>query len=145
MLNKVPEVTLYFWLIKVLATTVGETAADYLNDALGFGPTNTTYAVGALTVAALTFQFGSRRYVPPVYWISVVLISVVGTLVTDNLTDNLGVPLTVSTAAFTAALAAMFAAWYASEHTLSIHSIVTTRRSRPDTRQWCPETSHWWS
>ena len=66
MLNKVPEVTIYFWIIKVLCTTVGETAADYMNDTLGFGLTNTTYVMGALLIAALAFQFRLRRYVPGV-------------------------------------------------------------------------------
>src|SRR5436309_10568750 len=88
MLNKVPEVTLYFWIIKILCTTVGETAADYLNDNLGLGLTNTTYLMSGLLVAALVFQFTSKKYVPGIYWLSVVLISIVGTLVTDNLTDN---------------------------------------------------------
>ncbi|MBA2515728.1 MAG: hypothetical protein H0V22_00150 [Solirubrobacterales bacterium] len=128
MLNKVPEVTLYFWIIKILCTTVGETAADYLNVNLGFGLTNTTYAVSAILAIALVFQFRLRYYVPTVYWLAVVLISVVGTLITDNLVDNLGVALTTSTAVFAVALAATFAAWYASEKTLSIHTVVTSRR-----------------
>jgi len=128
MLNKVPEVTLYFWLIKVLCTTVGETAADYLNENLGLGLTNTSLLMGALLVVALVVQFRSRRYVPSVYWVAVVLISVVGTLITDNLTDNLGVSLWISTGVFSAALAATFAAWFAAEKTLSIHSIFTQRR-----------------
>jgi uncharacterized membrane-anchored protein len=128
MLNKVPEVTLYFWIIKILCTTVGETAADYLNVNLGFGLTNTTYAVSAILAVALVFQFRLRMYVPTIYWLAVVLISVVGTLITDNLVDNLGVALTTSTIAFAIALALTFAAWYASERTLSIHTIVTTRR-----------------
>lgn len=128
MLNKVPEVTLYFWIIKILCTTVGETAADYLNVDLGFGLTNTTLAVTALLVIVLIFQFGSRKYVPGIYWTAVVLISVVGTLITDNLVDNLGVALQTTTIGFALALAATFGAWYASERTLSIHSIVTARR-----------------
>ncbi len=128
MLNKVPEITIYFWIIKILCTTVGETAADYLNGTLGFGLTNTTYAVGALLVAALVIQFKARRYVPIIYWVAVVLISVVGTLITDNLTDNFGVALEVTTVIFAIALAAVFAAWYASEKTLSIHTIYTTKR-----------------
>jgi uncharacterized membrane-anchored protein len=128
MLNKVPEVTLYFWVIKIMATTVGETAADYLNANLGLGLTNTTYVMGALLLATLVFQFRAPRYVPPVYWVAIVFISVVGTLITDNLTDNFGVSLIVSTAGFAIALAVTFAAWYASERTLSIHSIVTRRR-----------------
>lgn len=128
MLNKVPEVTLFFWLIKILCTTVGETAADYLNDNLGLGLTNTSLLMGALLVVALAVQLRSRRYVPTVYWITVVLISVVGTLITDNLTDNLGVSLWVSTGVFSVALAVTFATWFAVEKTLSIHSIFTRRR-----------------
>ena len=128
MLNKVPEVTLYFWIIKILCTTVGETAADYMNDTLGFGLTNTTYFMGAVLIACLIAQFRLRNYAPGVYWLAVVLISIFGTLITDNLVDNLGVPLETTTIAFTIALAVTFAVWYASERTLSIHTIVTTRR-----------------
>lgn len=128
LLSKVPEVTVYFWLIKVLGTTVGETAADFLNDTLGFGLTGTTLVVGALLLAALVRQFRARRYVPALYWLVVVLISVAGTLITDNLTDAIGVPLQVTTVVFAAALAITFALWYSAEHTLSIHSIVTPRR-----------------
>jgi uncharacterized membrane-anchored protein len=128
MLNKVPEVTLYFWLIKILCTTVGETAADFLNDNVGLGLTNTTYIMAALLIAVLVFQFRASRYVPGIYWLAVVLISVVGTLITDNLVDNFGVALETTTTAFSIALAVTFAAWYRSERTLSIHSIVTRRR-----------------
>ena len=74
MLNKVPEVTLYFWVIKVLCTTVGETASDYLSDNVGLGLTKTTFMTGALLVAALVFQFRARRYVPWIYWLGIVLI-----------------------------------------------------------------------
>ena len=128
MLNKVPEVTLYFWVIKIMCTTVGETAADYLNENLGFGLTKTTYVTGALLIALLIVQFRLRRYVPPVYWAVVVVISVFGTLITDNMSDHYNVPLTTSTIVFSIVLAAVFAAWYASERTLSIHTIYTTRR-----------------
>ncbi len=128
MLNKVPEVTLYFWVIKILCTTVGETAADYLNVNLGFGLTNTTYVTGALLAVILFAQFRLRRYVPPVYWFAVVVISVFGTLITDNMVDNLGVTLPTSTIGFSIALAITFGVWYASEQTLSIHTIVTTIR-----------------
>jgi uncharacterized membrane-anchored protein len=127
LLNKVPEVTAFFWVVKVLATTVGETAADFLSG-LGLGLGGTTVLMTALLVVGLAVQFRTRRYVAAVYWLAVVLISVVGTLLTDNLTDALGVPLAVSTVVFAAALAATFAAWYATEGTLSIHSIVTGRR-----------------
>src|SRR5439155_16918188 len=99
MLNKVPEVTLFFWLIKVLCTTVGETFADFLNDKLGLGLTGTSVAMTAVLVVALVFQFRKDRYVPSIYWLSVVLISIVGTLITDNLSDNLHVSLIVTTVA----------------------------------------------
>jgi len=128
MLNKVPEITIYFWVIKILCTSVGESFADYINETLGFGLTNTTLVFTAALVVALVVQFRLDRYVPPVYWFTVVLISVVGTLVTDNLTDGQGVPLWVSSLVFSVALAAVFGIWYAREHTLSIHSIVTTPR-----------------
>ena len=128
MLNKVPEVTLYFWIIKVLCTTVGETGADYLNENLGLGLTKTTLLASVVLIAALVFQFRVRRYVPGIYWLAVVLISIVGTLITDNLTDNFGVSLVITTVVFSIVLAGVFAAWYASERTLSIHTIVTTRR-----------------
>ena len=127
-LNKVPEVTIYFWIIKVLCTTVGETAADFLNTNLNLGLTGTTYVMGALLLLALVFQFRSRTYVPSVYWLNVVLISIVGTLITDNLTDNFGVSLVTTTIVFSIALAVVFMAWFASEQTLSIHSIYTARR-----------------
>ncbi|MEQ1504064.1 MAG: hypothetical protein ABMB14_17610 [Myxococcota bacterium] len=128
MTNKVPEITLYFWIIKILATTVGETAADYLSETLGLGLVVTTLVMGVALVAALAVQFGARRYVPGVYWLAVVLLSIVGTLFTDNLVDNLGVALEVTTALFAVALAATFGTWYASERTLSIHTIVTSKR-----------------
>jgi uncharacterized membrane-anchored protein len=128
MLNKVPEVTLYFWIIKVLCTTVGESFADYINETLGFGLTNTTILFSAGLAIALVAQFRLRRYVPGVYWLAVVLISVVGTLLTDNLTDGRGVPLWISTTVFAVLLAVVFSVWYLRERTLSIHSIVTTPR-----------------
>ena len=128
MLNKVPEVTLYFWIIKILATTVGETAADFLIFNLHLGLTNTMAIMGVLLAAILVAQFRTLRCVEWVYWLAVVLISIVGTLITDNLVDNLGVPLQTTVWAFGGALAATFAAWYASEKTLSIHEVTTTQR-----------------
>ncbi|MDM5188893.1 hypothetical protein QUF99_16680 [Bacillus sp. DX4.1] len=128
MLNKVPEVTIFFWIIKIMATTVGETGADFLNANLNLGLTNTTFVMSGLLFITLFVQFRSRKYVPGIYWLTVLLISVVGTLVTDNLTDNFGVALETTTIIFTLALLATFAAWYASEKTLSIHSIYTTKR-----------------
>jgi len=128
LLSKVPEVTIYFWVIKVLCVTVGETAADYLNVSLNVGLTATSVAVGVLLVMALIAQFRASQYVPGIYWLTVTLVSVFGTLVTDNLTDNLGVRLEASTLIFGVLLAMTFLTWYASEKTLSIHSIITPRR-----------------
>lgn len=128
LLNRVPEITLFFWIIKILATTVGETAADYLNENLGLGLTNTTWVMSAVLLIALVVQFTRRRYIAGPYWFAVVLISVVGTLITDNLTDNLGVGLWTTTIGFSIALVATFIAWYASEGTFSIHTVFTTRR-----------------
>lgn len=128
MLNKVPEVTLYFWIIKILCTTVGETAADFLNINLNFGLTGTSIVTGVLLLVALVFQFRAKKYTPWIYWLTVALVSVFGTLVTDNLTDALGVPLQVSTIIFAGLLALTFVIWYVKEKTLSIHSIFTKRR-----------------
>jgi uncharacterized membrane-anchored protein len=128
MLNKVPAVILIFWLIKTLATTVGETAADYLNMTLKLGLLATSGLMAVLLIIALVVQLWTRRYIPAVYWLVVVLISVVGTLISDNLVDNLGVSLEVSSTIFAVALAAVFGAWYAVERMLSVHTITTTRR-----------------
>ncbi len=126
--NKVPEVTIFFWIIKVLCTTVGETASDFLNVNLGFGLTGTAIAAGILLAITLVFQFRAKKYIPAVYWLTVVLISIFGTLVTDIMTDGIGVPLEISTIGFSIALLITFVIWYANEKTLSMHSINTTKR-----------------
>ena len=128
MLNKVPEVTLVFWLIKIMSTTVGETGADYLAVHVGLGTSVTGLLMMTLLAAVLAIQLRMDRYVPWVYWLTVVLVSIVGTQITDALTDKLEISLYVSTAAFAIALAATFAIWFSVERTLSIHSIVTKRR-----------------
>jgi uncharacterized membrane-anchored protein len=127
-LSKVPEVTIFFWIIKIFATTIGETAADNLATNLGLGLTGTTWLMSGVLAVALVFQFRARRYVPAIYWLAVALLSVVGTLITDNLTDKYQVSLTTSTIVFGIALAVTFIAWYSVERTLSIHSIDTRRR-----------------
>jgi uncharacterized membrane-anchored protein len=121
--NKVPEVTLVFWIIKIMATTVGETAADFLNVNLQLGLSGTSIVTGALLLVALVFQMRARRHVPALYWLVVVLISIFGTLLTDNLVDNLGIAMSTITALFSACLLATFALWYARERTLSIHEV----------------------
>ena len=128
MLNKVPAVTVFFWAIKVLATTVGETAADFLSTRLHLGLVVTSYVMGAIFLIALAVQMRSSRYIRGVYWTVVVFISVVGTLISDNLVDNLGIGLATTTIAFSCILAVVFAVWWFSERTLSVHSITTTRR-----------------
>lgn len=128
MLNKVPEVTMYFWIIKILCTTVGETAADFLNTNLNLGLTMTSVIMSILLIIALFFQFRAKKYIPSIYWTAVVLISVVGTLITDNLSDNLGVSLITTTTVFSIVLAIVFALWYKVEKTLSIHTINKMRR-----------------
>jgi uncharacterized membrane-anchored protein len=135
MLNKVPEVTLAFWVIKIMSTTVGETGADYLAVHVGLGTALTDAVMGSLLVTALVVQMRKRRYVPWIYWLTVVLVSIVGTQITDALTDGLELSLYVSTALFAAILAAIFVVWYAVERTLSIHTIVTRRR----------EQFYWWA
>lgn len=128
MLNKVPEVTLFFWIIKVLCTTIGETAADYLNEQLHFGLTGTSVVMSVLLAVALVFQFQASRYRPALYWLVVALLSVVGTLITDNLTDGMKVSLVTSTLVFSGLLALTFLAWYRTEKTVSVHAITTSRR-----------------
>src|SRR6202140_1974884 len=128
LLNKVPAVTAIFWIIKILSTTVGETGADYLAVHVGLGAPETATIMVSFLVVALALQLRARSYVPWIYWLTVVLVSVVGTQITDLLTDKLEVSLYLSTAAFACALAVTFTIWYAAERTLSIHSIVTTRR-----------------
>jgi uncharacterized membrane-anchored protein len=113
---------------EILCTTVGETFADFLDQNLHLGLTNTTYLMGGLLLVALFFQFRFRRYVPGIYWLAVVLLSIVGTLITDNLTDNFGISLVTTTIVFSVMLAATFATWYAKEGTLSVHDIHTSRR-----------------
>jgi len=126
--NRVPRVTADFWLIKLMAVTMGETAADYLNVQMGLGLTVTSLVMSAILAVALVWQFAQRKYVPAAYWLSVVLISIVGTLITDNLVDNFHVALMATTIAFSIALALTFLLWFQKERTLSIHSIFTGRR-----------------
>lgn len=126
--NRVPKVTLDFWLIKLMAVSVGETAADFLADNLGLGLATTSWIMCVVLVVALAAQFAQRKYVPWIYWTTVVLVSVVGTLITDNLVDNLGVSLEETTIAFGVTLSVTFIVWYAVERSLSIRTIYTTRR-----------------
>lgn len=127
-LNKVPAVTLSFWVIKIMCTTVGETGADYLAVNAGLGQNVTRATMAALLAVALFTQLRTQRYTPWIYWLTVVLVSIVGTQITDLFTDGLGVSLYLSTSVFAVALAAIFAVWYWVERSLSIHEIFTRRR-----------------
>ncbi|AEV74874.1 uncharacterized membrane-anchored protein [Mycolicibacterium rhodesiae NBB3] len=128
MLSKVPEITVWFWIIKILCTTVGESFADWINMTLGLGLNATALIFTAVLAVVLVWQLCLSRYVPFVYWLTVVVVSVTGTLYTDILTDDLGVPLALSTSVFAAILVVVFGVWWARERTLSIHSITTLPR-----------------
>jgi len=128
LLVKVPQITFYFWIIKVLATTVGETFADFLNTKLGLGLNGTSVATFIFLAVVLVFQFKGKGYQPPIYWLAIVLISIAGTLVTDNLTDKANVSLITSSIIFSICLAAIFTIWFVKEKTLAIHSIYTPTR-----------------
>ncbi|MGV9273539.1 COG4705 family protein [Streptomyces griseosporeus] len=126
--NKVPEVTACFWIIKVLCTTIGESAADLLDEKAGLGLTGVSVLMSALLAVVLVVQFRTQAYRAGVYWLAVALSSVVGTLISDNLTDDMGVPLGTTTAVFAVLLVVVFVVWYRRERTLSLHSIDTTSR-----------------
>lgn len=128
LLNKVPEVTIWFWVIKILCTTVGESFADWINTKLGVGLDNTAFIFTALLVVVLGVQITRKRYVPFPYWLTVVVVSVTGTLYTDILTDEQHVPLWVSSAVFSVLLAVVFGIWWMRERTLSIHSVISLPR-----------------
>ena len=128
MLVRVPEITIYFWIIKMMATTVGETAADFLASSMNFGLAGTSYVMSGLLLIVLFNQFRLKRYIPASYWLVVVLVSIVGTLITDRLVDELGVSLLATTIGFSIALIAVFGVWYFRERTLAMHSIRTAKR-----------------
>jgi uncharacterized membrane-anchored protein len=128
-LLRVPQVTFLFWVIKILSTTVGETAADYLSFDLKLGMPLVTTLMSILFAALLYRQFSVlKRYVPSNYWLIVVLTSILGTLITDILVDDFGVSLVTLSVIFTVAMLGGFYAWYRREHTLSIHSIDSASR-----------------
>jgi len=125
-MKKVPEVTVYFWIIKLLTTAMGETTSDALVTHLS--PTIAVALGGIGLVVALVLQFSVHRYVAWIYWLTVAMVAIFGTMAADVLHIGLGIPYFASTVFFTAALVAIFTVWYSSEKTLSIHSIYTRRR-----------------
>jgi len=129
LLLRVPEITLIFWVIKVLSTTVGETGADFLSTGLGFGMPLVALITSIIMAYLLFMQFTNlKRYVPINYWSIVVLMSIVGTLITDILVDKMGVTDFTLSVVFTITMIAGFVIWYKQEKTLSIHSIDTSKR-----------------
>ena len=123
---KVPEITVYFWIVKLLSTAMGESTSDYL--VFQIDP-YVAVVLGCLgLVIALTLQFLVRRYVAWVYWLAVVMVAVFGTMAADVAHVVLHIPYVVSTVVFASALAVVFVVWYASERTLSIHTIYPGRR-----------------
>ena len=129
---KVPELTVYFWIIKVLTTGMGETTSDFFIHRVGVNNTMALAGIGIATglilAISLTVQLVERRYVPWIYWFAVVMVSVFGTMAADAVHIEIGVPYIVSSVFFAVILAALFVAWNASEKTLSIHSIYTRKR-----------------
>jgi uncharacterized membrane-anchored protein len=126
--SKVPEIGRWSWTIAVLATAVGGTAADLLATTLRLGLTNTLYLTTPLLVTALTAQIWSRRYEPTLYWLTVVLMGITGTLITDRTVDVVGVSLLITIVLLALALAATCSVWFASERVLSVQSVLTPRR-----------------
>lgn len=126
MLRKVPEVTAYFWIIKLLTTAMGESTSDYLVHQ--FDPVSVVALAGIGLAAALVLQLAVRRYIAWIYWLAVVMVAIFGTMAADAIHIELGVSYLASTIVFTVVLAVIFVIWYASEKTLSIHSISTRRR-----------------
>lgn len=126
LLRKVPEVTIFFWIIKLLTTALGESTSDYLVN--HYDPYLVVIAgfVGFITILAI--QFSTRRYVPWVYWLTIVMVAIFGTMAADVMHVALGVPCVVSTVIFALMLAVIFILWHKTEGSLSIHSITTTRR-----------------
>lgn len=128
LINRVAGLTVFFWIVKILSTTVGETAADYINVDLGIGLANTTILMGVITICSVIWQFKMKKYFAPAYWFLVIMMSIEGTLITDLLVDNFGVSLITLDIIFTIMMLGIFYVWHKKEGTLSIHSINVTKR-----------------
>ena len=124
--RKVPEITLVFWLIKILTTAMGEVTSDFL--VRTFNPVLVVPIAALALGAALLLQLRANRYFPWIYWLAVALVAIFGTMAADVLHIELGIPYAISTAFFAVVLVLIFGAWQASEGTLSIHSIDSRRR-----------------
>ena len=123
LINRVARLGIFFWIIKILSTTVGETAADYFSDNLSLGLTLTAIIMGVITIGVTFWNFKQKKYYPPSYWLLIVMMSIEGTLITDLLVEKLNVSILVLDVVFSIAMGLLFYFWYKKEHTLSIHSI----------------------
>ena len=126
MLLKVPQITVLFWVIKILSTAMGESTSDYL--VFHINPYIAVALGGIGLIVALTLQLRVKKYIAWVYWFTVIMVAIFGTMAADVLHIGLGIPYIVSTAMFSVTLAVIFFLWHRVEKTLSIHSITTTRR-----------------
>ena len=126
--RRIPEVTVWYWVVLTLTATLGQAVAALLSDVLGLGLTLTTAATMATLSGALVVQFAGHRYSAFRYWVVLILISTVGTLLVDDMVDNLEVPAEAATATFALALAATFAVWRTRQRTLSLRTIDTPSR-----------------
>ncbi|MDQ6814329.1 MAG: hypothetical protein M3040_11370 [Bacteroidota bacterium] len=130
LVNRVARLGVFFWVIKIISTTVGETAADYVSTNLNLGLTRTAIVMGVITILAAIWNFKQKKYFPPSYWALIVMLSIEGTLITDILVDKFGVSLLILDIVFAIAMALVFYIWYQKEHSLSIHEINNDARER---------------
>ncbi len=130
LVNRVASLGVLFWVIKIFSTTVGETAADYVNINLGVGLIKTAILMGAITIGVTFWNFRQKKYYAPAYWSLIVMMSIEGTLITDYLVDGLNISLITLDFVFAIALGLLFYFWYKKEHSLSIHTINNNTRER---------------
>jgi len=128
LLNRVAGLTIFFWIVKILSTTVGETAADFIADDMKVGLMGTTFLMGAITIGAIFWNFKLKKYFAPSYWFLIVMMSIEGTLITDILVDDYEVSLITLDIVFMIMMLAGFYLWYKKEGTLSIHKINNNSR-----------------
>lgn len=127
-INRVAGLTIFFWIVKIFSTTVGETAADYMAVDLNVGLLGTTLIMGFVTIVAIFLNFNMKKYFAPAYWFLIVMMSIEGTLITDILVDRFNISLISLDIVFTIAMILGFIFWYEEEGTLSIHKITNRRR-----------------
>jgi len=125
-LTKAPAATGLFWITKILTTGMGETTSDYF--ARIMNPIVAVSIAGILLLLMLVIQIKTRKYTAWMYWTTVIMVSVFGTMAADVLHVGLGIPYIVSTLFFAITLIIIFTVWHKTEKTLSIHSITTPRR-----------------